>query len=79
MTLKRGKIKDYWYGVLCCLLGDGPSTDPLQLPPNPHVPLKDPPVPPLQSSRTIGSLVLEESRGMARERGGGGSLIRTRR
>lgn len=85
MTLKRGKIKDYWYDVLCCLVSDDLSTDPPQLPPDPpHVLLKDPTpspplVTPLQSSRTMGSLVLEGSRDRARERGGGGSLIRTGR
>lgn len=79
MTLKRRKIKDYWYGILLCLLSDGLSTDPPQLPPDPRVLFKDPGVPPSQSSRTMGSLVLEGSRGMARERGGSGSLIRTRR
>lgn len=79
MTLKRGKIKDYWYGKLCCLLTDSQSTDPLQVPTNPHVLLKDTHNSPPQSSRTMGSLVLEGSRGMARERGGSGILIRTRR
>lgn len=80
MTLKRGKRKDYWYGVLCCLLSGGLSTDLTQLPPTPPCPAERPCVAlRLQSSRTMGSLVLEGSRGMARERGGGGSLIRTRR
>lgn len=70
MTLKRGEIKDYWYGALCRV-----STDPPLIPPDPHVLFRDVP----QSSRTMGSLVLEGSRGMARERGGGGgNLIRTR-
>lgn len=79
MTLKRGKINDYWYGKLCCLLIDGLSTDPPQVSTDPHVLLKDPHSYPPQSSRTMGSLVLEGSRGMARERGGSGILIRTRR
>lgn len=42
MTLKRGKIKDYWYGILCRLLSDGLSTDPPQLKPDPCVLLTDP-------------------------------------
>lgn len=81
--MKRRERKDYRYGKLLCLLAEGLSTDSLTPPPPrppspiPVSPAKTACVP--QSSRTMGSLVLEGSRGMGRERGASGSLILTRR
>lgn len=65
---------------MCRSLSDGLSADPAHPTETRSLCPDDRPfIPALQSSRTMGSLVLEESRGMARERGGSGSLIRTRR